>query len=222
MGRKIIEKKKLAILVKRANEVPLVEGLRIAGEKGRVIASNIRLDMALVGSDEWESISEVFPCWSGTMTGYESPGMKLGTSIIYTDQGTWQRYVFPVPEEYKGTKNAILVVEHPDYTLDKDGKDLVVTVKNIENISLIERFPSEGGWYLTDEKHGIPTGDKVNSSNDDARHLWRIEDSSRVGPVARGYYDYGCDYGRLVVLDDGPSFGFGVVVEAPVGNALEN
>jgi len=31
---------KLAILVKRANGVPFVEGLRMAEEKGRVIASN--------------------------------------------------------------------------------------------------------------------------------------------------------------------------------------
>ena len=218
-GKKRIRDPKLAVLVKRANGVPFVEGLAIAGE-GRVIASNKRLDKVLVGSDEWKNISDAFPCWSGTMTGYEKPGKKLGKSVVYVDSETNQRYVFPVPEDYKGAKDAILVIEHPDYTLERDGKDLVVAVKNIENISLVENFPSERGWYLTDEKHGIPTGNEVNSSNDDARYLWRIDDGSRVGPVARGDRSiYGYVLRRLVVLDVRPSDCLGVVVEAPARGA---
>jgi len=214
-GKERIRGPKLAILVKRAKGVPSVEGLARAGED-RVIASNKRLDKALVGTDEWKSISDVFACWSGTMTGYEKPGKKLGKSVVYTDPETKQRYVFPVPEDYKGTKNAILAVEHPTYILIPDGKDLVVDVKNIENVSLVENFPTSGGWYLTDEKHGIPIGNQVSSSNDDARHLWRID--SRVGPVARGL-----GYGdrRVVVLNDGPSLSLGVAVEAPEGSAPE-
>ena len=200
------------------NRVPFEEGLARAGED-RVIASNKRLDKALNETGEWERFRELFPCWSGTMTGYEKPGKKLGKSVVYTDPETKQRYVFPVPEDYKGAKNAILAVEHPDYTLNRDGKDLVVAVKNIENLSLVENFPTSDGWYLTDEKHGIPTGDEVNSSNDDARYLWRIEDGSRVAPVARGdgyYYVYNYDYlRRLVGLYDGPSNSLGVAVEAP-------
>ena len=210
---------KLAILVKRANGVPFVEGLRMAEEKGLVIASHARLDKALNETGEWKSISDVFACWSGTMTGYEKPGKKLGKSIVYTDPETKQRYVFSVPEDYKGAKNAILAVEHPDYTLDKDGKDLVVAVKNIENISLVENFPTSDGWYLTDEKHGIPTGDQVDPSNDDARRLWRVDDGSRVGPVARSFDCFVFDYRRFVYLYDRPSYGLGVAVEAPAGSA---
>jgi len=223
-GKERIRGPKLAILVKRAKGVPSVEGLARAGED-RVIASNKRLDKALVGTDEWKSISDVFACWSGTMTGYEKPGKKLGKSVVYTDPETKQRYVFPVPEDYKGTKNAILAVEHPTYILIPDGKDLVVDVKNIENVSLVENFPTSDGWYLTDEKHGIPIGNQVSSSNDDARHLWRID--SRVGPVARGYaYCYGYGYfgyvnRRYVILYDGPSASLGVAVEAPEGSAPE-
>ena len=207
---------RLGILVKRFRTVPFVEALRRADNENRVIASNARLDKVLVGSDEWKNILDIFVCWSGTMTGYEKPGEKFGKSVLYTDLETKQRYVFPVPEEYKGAKDAILAVEHPDYTLEKDGKDLVVAVQNIGNISLIERFPSECGWYLKDEKHVIPTRNKVSSSKDDARHLWRIEDGSRVGPVARGVsgllnsYNDRRDLGLTYT-----SYSLGVAVEAP-------
>ncbi|NYZ76960.1 hypothetical protein H0O02_01445 [Candidatus Micrarchaeota archaeon] len=203
----------LAVLVKRANSVPFVEGLRMAEEKGLVIASNSRLDKALVGSDEWGSISDVFACWSGTMTAYAKPGEKLGKTVEYVDPKTEERWVFPVPVEYQKEKNAILVAEHPDYKFEVDGKNIVV---NATTVDLVAKFPASDGWHPTDAKHGIPT--KEGSSGE--RYLWRID--SRVGPVARGYDYLGLIYGRrhLVSLLDRPSYGFGVAVEkAPGGGA---
>jgi len=205
---------KLTILVKRKIKgIPLVEGLRMAEERGLVIASNKRLDMALVESNEWKNISEVFPCRSGTMTAYVKPGEKFGNYVTYTNIETYQRYVFPVPEDYKGIKNAILVVENPEYTLEKDGKDLVVAVKNIENIGLIRRFPPKDGWYPTDEKYGIPTGNKVGPSDPNARYLERT--NSLVGPTVRGSHIYGYFDGRVIVLYCRSSYSLGIAVEAP-------
>lgn len=198
------------------NGIPFVEDLAIVEKRNRIIPSNKRLDKARVGSDEWEG-TYVYISWSGTMTGYEKPGKKLGESIVYTDPETKQRYVFPVPKNYKGAKNAILAVEHPKYTLVRDGKDLII-VSNPKNISLLERFPTSNGWYLTNEKHGIPIGNDVSSSNVDARYLERIEDGSRVGPIARMYLDHYC---RYVSLHRRPSIGLGVVVEAPAQNEFE-
>ncbi len=213
-----IARPRLEVLVKRANAVPFEEGLARANRENKVIASSKKLDKALNETGEWISILDAFPCWSGTMTGYKEPGEKLGKSVVYTDPETKQRYVFPVPEDYKGAKNAILVVEHPDYTLEKDGKDRIVAVKNIENISLIENFPSEyDGWYQMDEKHGIPTGNEVDSSNPDVRYLFFWRSDSRVGPVhhSGGFYNGGSG----VILNGRPSSWFGMAVEVPENNA---
>lgn len=200
----------LHVLVSRAKGVPFERALVLAEE--RVIVSNKRLDRALVGSDEWRSVREAFWAWSGTMTAYREPGQKLGEKVEYTDSETGHRWVFAVPEAHRGEKNAILVAEHPDYELEADGKNRVV---HAEQVDLVQGFPSEDGWYLTDSKHGIPTGEEISSSNDDARYLWRID--SRVGPVARvlGYFNDR----RYVYLYVRPSFGLGVVVEASEAGA---
>jgi hypothetical protein len=207
----------LAILVKRADGVPMEEALAKGDEAGLVIASNKRLSKALVGSDEWRDIREVFACWTGTMTAYDKPDQKLGKIIDYTNSDTGVRYVFPVPEEQQGKKNVILVAEHPNVSLVKDGNDRIVQATEVD---VVERFPtSKEGWFLGDQKYDIPQGDKVDGSNQDARYLWRI--GKRVGLVARGdYYYYGdCNYRRNVSLGNAPSVAFGVATEATEGGA---
>jgi hypothetical protein len=202
----------LAVLIPRNNGVPFEEGLARANSENKVIASNKRLSQALVGSEEWKTIREVFACWSGTMTAYAKPGEKLGKTVEYVDSETGHHWVFPVPQEHQGKADAILVAEHPDYNLEIDGKTRIVRAAQVD---LIERFPAKDGWYLGDAKHDIPIGELVNGS-DEARYLYRID--SRVGPVARAYnYD---NYNRrrgVDLLGDRPSVGLGVAVEAPEG-----
>ena len=212
-GTERIRGPNLAILVKRANGVPMEEALAKANETGVVIASNKRLTQALVGSDEWRGIREVFACWGGDMTGYDKPDQKLGKTIEYTDSETGIRYVFPVPEEHVGKKNVVLVAQHPDFTLETDGKTRIVQAKEV---GVVSEFPvASENWYLGDPKYDIPTGKKIDGSNDAARYLWRIE--KRVGLVARGGNDY--DDGRGVDLDYAPSGAFGVAIEATEGGA---
>ncbi len=201
----------LAVLVKRGNGVPMEEALRRADEAGAVIASNKRLGKALVGSDEWSGIDRAFPCWSGTMAAYDKPDKKIGKTIVYVDPGTGTRYVFPVPEEHQGKKNIVLVAEHPDFTLEIDAKTRIVHAKQV---GVVSKFPVQShNWYVGDPKYGIPTGKKSDADNEAARYLWRIE--KRVGLVTRGYAGSWCAFSRRGVgLDDGPSLGFGMAVEA--------
>ena len=206
----------LEVLVEEANGVSMEEAIALANKEKRIIASNKRLDQALVGSDEWRSIEKVFPCWTGTMTAYEEVGKPFGEIVEYTDDNTGLKYLFEVPQKYKGKKDCILVCEHPDFSLETKGDERIIRAAKID---LIEKFPANVDWYLVDSKHGIPFGDSVKFS-DDTRYLYRIE--KRVGPVARGYGDCGDDNRRNVDIDDWPSGGLGGVVEAPEKGAPKN
>jgi hypothetical protein len=217
--RELVRGPALEVLVPRSRGLPFDEALRIAEQGRRVIASNARMSKALVGSEEWRSISDVFACWTGTMTAYAKPGEKLGATVEYVDPETEQKWVFPVPKQFRGMEDVILVAEHPDYTLERDGKNLVVQAGAVD---AVENFPARTErWYIVDPKHGIPMESEPGGDNPNARYLWRIE--SRVGPAGRGYSFYGglVVYGRGVGLGDGPSVGLGVAVEAPEGGRAE-
>ncbi len=191
---------------------PFVEGLARADTEKRVIASIGRLGKALLGSEEWKSLE--FMCWSGTMTAYTKPGRKLGRTIEYRDNRTKERWVFHVPKEYQKEKNAILVAEHPDYTLEMDGKNIVVHATLVD---LVLNFPRSGGSYQADEKHGIPI--EVGLEGD--RSLNRISDR-RVGPTACGFIYIGKTDSietQTINLSSEPSEDFAMVVEAPANNA---
>jgi hypothetical protein len=203
---------KLEVFIPKEPGATMEEALAKAEKEKRVIASSKRLDQALVGSDEWESIQAALWCWTGTMTAYEKPGKKFGKTVEYVDDKTKIRYVFEVPGQYVGEKDAILVAEHPDYKLEIDGNNRIIRAAVID---LIERFPAESNkWYLTDSKRGIPFGNVVDDSDSNARYLWRIE--KRVGFSARGCYNFG-NYVRNVNLNIAPSVSVGVAVEGPKG-----
>jgi len=199
---------KLSVLISRSNGVPFEEGLARADTDNRVIASNKRMSQALVRNQEWRTIIEVFACWTGTITAYTKPGEKLGKAVEYIEPVTKYRWVFPVPEAYRDKKDAIIVAEHPDYSLEIDGKTRIVRAAQVD---LIERFPAKNGRYLGDSKHDIPSGDSV-QDDWDTRYLYRMD--TRVGPVARGYNLYYRGDRRSVCLKNRPSVGRGVAVVA--------
>ena len=206
----------LEVFIPCSSGATMEGALAMAETEKRVIASNKRLDQALVGSDEWEGIEEVFSCWSGTMTAYEEAGKPFGEVVEYVDSQTKLKYLFPVPQKYKGKTDCILVAEHPNYSLEMDGNNRIIRAAVVD---LILRFPAKGGWYLADSKYGMPFGDHsvVDDSDSNARYLCRIK--KRVGPVARFYYLGGYDYRRVVGLDYGPSVDLGVAIECPVSGS---
>ncbi|MCK4319761.1 hypothetical protein KAW38_04280 [Candidatus Micrarchaeota archaeon] len=195
--------------------VSFPDALKLAEEAKGVLVSNERHDEVLVKRDAWRHIQKGYPCWTGTMAAYEEPNKKLGKEIVYTDPKTKQRYIFPTGDA-EGSRNVVLVAEHPDYTLVEDGENLIVRASLVD---ILEDFPVSDGQYRTDEKHGIPIGRQVDAEREDAlclwkeaRYLWRID--KRVGPAVRS-----CDVLSNVyrthgfVLNDSPSREFGVMVE---------
>jgi hypothetical protein len=116
-----------------------------------------------------------------------------------------------VPGEHKGKSDAILVAEHPDYSLEVRDKTRIVRAAQV---GLIERFPPDDGWYHADPEHDIPFGDAVSPSDPGARRLWRLD--ARAGPVARGYGGGNDKYDgrRDIVLNGRPSGPLGMAVEA--------
>lgn len=71
-------------------------------------------------------------------------------------------------------------------------------------------LPLENGWYLQEDKYGIPNGAKAKSSNPNARYLWRWQDADYEGLLVRWYGDFGDGVRRYVVAGDRPYGRFGV------------
>jgi hypothetical protein len=230
---KRIRGSKLRVLVEGAMGVSFPKALELVDKEGLVIASNKRLDRVLIGnnvgetkmwapcmnrhivshyplpSEEYRELKSGFGCWTGTMVGYGMGGKKLGKYVIYTDSATQDRHVFPVPVQYRKEKNAILVVEHPDYALVKDGKDLVVAVWDENAVGLVRGFPPENARCLPDEKYGIPFGNEVHYENNSARFVWR--NPAHVGPT----YRFELSNGQIVDFTTGWNVKSGAIVEAP-------
>lgn len=220
MGGRTLENKherirgpNLDLLIKHSSMAPFEEGMRKADEQNLVIASSLRLsqELRIIGYTGFE---DMCGCWAGTMTGYEKPGKGFGKTIEYVDDETGCRWVFPVPEQFRGEKNAMLVAEHPDYVLETDGINRVVHAAKVD---LVKRFPIRANsplneWFLADPRHDIPQGDPLQMHNENTRQLSRIE--KRVGPVKR--IEDGDGHGwRTVLLDTNPSHCGAMIVEAP-------
>jgi hypothetical protein len=209
----------LRIFIEAKHGVSADEVFQKADEAGLIVASNKQLSRILVGSEGWKIIKTALPCWSGTMTGYVEPGRTFREggeelhsisgdyrfAIIYADNQTGIRHIFPIPREYEEEKDAILVTEHPNFIV-KEGNDRIVQTALVD---VVRGFPVFDGWHLGDPKYDIPSGSVVERSDLAARYLFRI--AKRVGPVARGFCYYG-GYWRGVGLGSGPSGAFGVAV----------
>ena len=154
------------------------------------------------------------------MTAYVKPGQafreggerveKLDShAIVYIDPETKYRWIFPIPEEYLDEKDAVLVAEHPDYTLEIDGKDRVVKATKVDMVG--DFAAKERGWYVGDPKYNLPSGVPV-TKDDATTEFYRI--GKRVGPVSCYYeyvdFDFRCDS----FLNGKPSAKLGVLVEA--------
>lgn len=210
-AKKRIRGPNLAVFAKNKDGLAMEDALAKADEKGLVIASSKRLSQALEKRHEWESIGDVFSCWTGTMAAHDKPDQKLGKEIEYIDPKTGIRYIFPVPEQCQGQKNIVLVTEHPDFTIEKDGETRIIQAKEI---GFVDRFPIDREWYPGDGKYDIPRGDKSRFEDINARYLWRIEKS--IGLIVRG--DFGGGFGcirRYVILGGDLSYPLGVAVESP-------
>ena len=182
-----------------------------ANQKKIILLTNKDFDKRLMDGT-YKSEKEVYPAWTGTQVAYTKKNEKVDKFIEYTDSETKIRYVFEAGDA-KGEKNVILAINHgftqdgkPFIIYNKDGENTVlVQIDKSAKVDIISNFPTSDNWYLTDSKFGIPVGESVGSSNDDARYLWRL-DKGYVGLLARVY-----DGRRDVVAFYQPSGRFGVL-----------
>jgi len=93
--------------------------------------------------------------------------------------------------------------------LDYDGSSCKITENGKSAKATI---PEKEGWYEQD-KFGLPFGKPSGDSNQDARHLWRLDKNS--GLVARGYCRFGDGLRRGVDADYRPDRRLGVFVLLP-------
>jgi len=207
--------------------VPMIEAIMKADEAGLVMATNRKIDTALDDNELMLLIWKAFPCWTGTMTGYVEAGRSfreagkwsnsLNSHVIdYIDTPTGTRYFFPVPEQFLDKRDSILVVNHPNFRLEKNGADMVVRAATIH---LVERFPQISGSYdAADPQFGIPTGDASTRVPDNAAGARYLDRTIRwVGLIARDSETnaVASSMQRPVYLGDNASRLFGLVVEKP-------
>ena len=196
---------------------PQTRTIGIANERGVRLLTNKEFDGRLVHSDVWKSEKEVYPAWTGTYVAFKDKDQKLGDVVKYIDPNTDTTYIFEVPKEYQNERNAILVAQHgflsdgkPILSLKEDGKNVLVDVADKGQIVLLPDFPSRDGWYIADDRFGIPVGSKAFSSDQGARYLWRVDTYS--GLLARGDDQFYYDYRAGVFAKSAPSYCFGGIV----------
>ncbi len=95
------------------------------------------------------------PIATGTIIAFAEPGMQLGHDIVEESLDGKSRTIFLVDCKYRRERDAALVIESPNYRLEKYGRDTIVIG---ENVGIITEFPAKKGWYRTDSKHRIPYG----------------------------------------------------------------
>ncbi|MBI4399815.1 hypothetical protein HY570_03620 [Candidatus Micrarchaeota archaeon] len=191
-----------------------------ANKQGITLAPNRELDRRLL-TDTWKR-EGLYPAWSGTLFVNVQPDVSFRDAtkdgyIVYEDPRTGITYRLKVPEYYLAAINCILLVEHgfntdgkPTFEIHKDiSKERVIHIPDDNNLNLVENYPRENGWYSTDGKFGIPTGQEIVFTSPDARYLWRADKT--ISLAARDWGNVFYVRRRGVGLDCEPSRHFGVL-----------
>lgn len=192
------------------NVHPLVEAFnKEHGTNLKVVAHDVA-DTALNVGETWRDISG-FAFVVDASIAYEKPGTKLGKEIVFSAEG--EPKVVLATGKYKGERDVALValgVTEADFK--KDGNSVTLDIPE-SRLVVVPDFPGPDGWYIPHAETGVPHGEQVEASAE-ARYLYRLNDSSYVGLLARGVGG-----GQGVDAFYGPSNEFGVVTEVPEGDA---
>jgi hypothetical protein len=202
------------ILATNKKGVTQQQAIELANKKRMRIPNNVELEGILVKYDPVRSngkksyylqerlprwFDDAFPAWSGTFAAYEAPDKKMDKAIIYKDKKTGVEYVFAVPAHFVGAKNIALVALHtfdfagrPNIVYETIAKSaVIVRIKEEHGLHVVENFPVENGFYMTDPVFGIPV-EKITGNLPpaipEARYLLR-SNGCYLGLVARGYDD---------------------------------
>lgn len=213
----------LRVFAREADGIPFRKAIARANRRDLVFASYKRLGGA-PGSRGKEGLGGEFPCWSGTMSAYAEPGIPFNKSrffspseraLAYTDPADKRVWLFPIPIALLGEKDAILILEHPNYSLVEDDKEVFVHPLDASLIACISAFAQKEGWYFREEGHRIPCGEEIGYTyfNMGTSYIHRLE--ARVGPVACGGLCVGSNPKRYADFCCNPSTPLGILVESP-------
>lgn len=173
---------KLRVFRRLGEGAPFEDLLADAKKSGFAPAPSKSLSLASRDRGLMLRIKDALPCFCGTMAAYALPGKRLGKEIVVFDDEAQITCVFPVPVEYRREKDAILISEHPFYSIGRNGFERVICASKVD---IITKFPRENGWYHIEETHGIPAGRRLKDVY--PVHLYRTKE--RVGPITRGFID---------------------------------
>ncbi len=152
----------------------------VSNANGRTIINNTAADnLFKTGSHEkYDNPSDPFQLvMTGTVVVYTAPNRPFEALVKNNN------LVFEIPERYRENPNIALVLTHPNFTIEKQDNGLYVLKGKITNV--VYDFPAENGWYLTEDKTGIPMWQQVPETSQHARQLMRSIYAS-VSPVFRG------------------------------------
>lgn len=155
----------------------------------------------------------------GTYTFWTStPEIREAPNVAFGKVAKLGNLVFEIPEEFQGKKNAAIVLDPSSIKIEERNDGTVFLLGKVQK--LVENIPTKDGWYPTDKDTGIPidTGEKVSSSNPDARYYYGTN-SAFVGLAVRGCVDD--DNRRDVALYFRPDVAFGVVRDAAPQTAIK-
>ncbi len=183
--------------VKQLTEVrmglPFFQALALAKQEGKIIAPNFVHDRILTETKDEKYLEQNYSVWTGTLAIYEAPDKPFGKEVVsYWKYNYDVEYSisFKVPKQFQGKTNCALVIEHPDFELINIGNNNYELRVDEQSVRLIQNFPKKDGWYIPHSETKIPHGKKV-EQGPDSRYLWRIADSSFIGPLFREFIHFG-------------------------------
>lgn len=197
-----------------------ITAISTANKNGVRIISNREFDSRMLPADNWKSEKEAYPVWTGTLVAFRGKGEKLGESVAYQSLGV--TYILEVPKEYQDERNAALVVNHGFLAIENDpmtpripliiprveGNTVVYEITDKGQIALFRGFPQEDGYYLVDNRFGIPHGNVLSKDDSGARYFYR-QKGAYVGLLVRGNDFSPTGVGAYYM----PSNGHGVLVD---------
>jgi hypothetical protein len=184
----------------------MFQALDLARKEKKLIVPNDVHDRILTGKGKRHST------WTGTAVIYESPDEPFAEKVVYSWNDAKVQYsvAFEVPRPFRGKKNCVLVVEHPDFDLVSLGDNNFQLKAAEGGVSLLEHFPKKHGyWYGCDKTFRIPVG-RPKQTGDSSKRLWRVN-YEYVGLVALDSRDYYGDR-RGLDLNYAPSVAFRVAM----------
>jgi len=139
--------------------------------------------------------------FTGALAAYTTPGKKLGKVISNKDKDgfVWR---FPVPQWLKDHSDTLLLVSHPKYLVEIDGRYRVVHIPDINDIKFVYGFPRLNGYYLVEDLTQRIPSFKARDASLGMRELRRLE--KNIGPIVRTCGDV-CYGKHIVYLNVDPS-----------------